>query len=210
MGKLVNGINGPFVGTIGTVVGSSWNGIPYTKGRYKKRTKKISKKEVGNRGKFGDSQAWLRPLLDFVRVGFNGYTKTVKGFIAAKSYLSKHAFEGELPNVRINPALMKVSFGDLPLSPNIAVAPVADSYLQFTWDTTPVHGGSPKDQIMMLAYDIENALAMYTTTGQFRDMGVDRLRIDMAAGKTYHIYAAFSADDRKSQSHSMYLGEMSF
>jgi len=60
MGRFTNGINSPIQGKVGTVVGSSWKGIPYVKSAYKKRTKKISKKEAGNRSKFGEAQFWLK------------------------------------------------------------------------------------------------------------------------------------------------------
>jgi len=209
MGKLINGINGPIQGKVGTVHGSSRKGVPYLKGPYKKRTKKISKKEKGNRNKFADSQFWLKPLLEFVREGFKGYTERVEGFIAAKSYLSKNAFEGDQPNIRINPALVKVSFGDLPLSNDIAVGLIAPGQLQFTWDGAPVAGGSPKDQVMMLAYDIEHKLASYTTTGQFRSTGSDTLPIPTQKGRTYHLYCAFNGVDRESRSHSVYMGAIS-
>jgi hypothetical protein len=59
---------------------------------------------------------------------------------------------------------------------------------------------------MMLAYDIEHANAYYNTTGQFRSAGADILRIDPTAGKTYHIYLAFTSADRSMQSESVYLG----
>src|SRR6266699_2561699 len=129
MAKLINGINGDIWGTVGSVVCSSWKGEPHIKKKYKKRTKKITQKEKGNRNKFADSQFWLQPLLDFVREGFKGYTKRVEGFSAAKSYLSKNAFEGEQPNIRINPALVKVSYGDLPLSNDMAVGLTAPGKL---------------------------------------------------------------------------------
>ena len=206
MGKLINGINGPILGKVGTIHGSSWKGIPYVKGPYKKRTKKISKKEAGNRNKFADSQFWLQPLLKFVREGFKGYAERVEGFIAAKSYLSKNAFEGGQPNIRINPALVKVSFGDLPLSDDMAVGLTGPGQFQFTWDGSYVQGGSLKDQVMMLAYDIDNKRAFFTTAGQFRSTGADTLNIDPAKGKTWHLYMAFNGVDRTRRSHSVYLG----
>jgi len=61
MGKLINGINGPFPGKVGTSIGSSWKGIPYIKGPYKKRTGKASKEEKGNRNKFAMAQRWFQP-----------------------------------------------------------------------------------------------------------------------------------------------------
>jgi len=208
MGRFVNSINGPIQGKVGSVIGSSRKGIPYVKGPYKKRTAKVSKKEIGNRSKFADAQFWLRPLLAFVREGFKGYSLQSEGFIAAKSYLLLNAFEGAPPNFTINPSLVRVSFGDLPLSNNIAVEQIAVDQLQFTWDPARVEGASPLDQAMLLAYDVENAAAYFTVTGQFRNTGSDTLQIAPKTGRTYHLYFAFSAADRSRQSHSLYLGEI--
>jgi hypothetical protein len=206
MGQLISGINGHIRGKIGTVIGSSWKGKPYVKGPYKKRTAKVGKGEAGNRNKFAEAQFWLKPLLKFVREGFKGYTDRVEGFCAAKSHLLLNAFKGVQPDIRINPALVAVSFGDLPMSNDISVSKTAPGYLAFTWDPAAVAGGHAKDQVMMLAYDIENATAYFTTIGQFRKDGGDVLRTDPTPGRTYHIYCAFSAADRSRQSHSVYLG----
>ena len=111
MGKLINGINGPFLGKVGNGIGSSWKGIPYIKGPYKKRTGKASEGEKGNRNKFGMAQRWLQPALPFVREGFKNYSPTVDGFLAAKSWLLLHSFEGIQPDISINPALVKLSHG---------------------------------------------------------------------------------------------------
>jgi hypothetical protein len=62
MGRLVSGINGPIIGKVGDVVGSSWKGIPYLKGKYKKRAKNVSDKELANRERFAKAQAWLAPI----------------------------------------------------------------------------------------------------------------------------------------------------
>jgi hypothetical protein len=206
MAKIPEGINGPITGTVGSVVGSSWKGIPYIKKAYKERTKKVSATELGNRNKFGEAQFWLQPILNFVREGFKGYTETVEGFLAAKSYLSKNAWEGTGADMRINPALVKVSWGKLPLSPDMAVEKTAEGYLRFSWSPEAVEGGSPLDQVMMLAYDVESKYTASAITGQFRSTGEDVLKLLMPKGSTYHIYMAFNAADRKSQSHSVYLG----
>ena len=92
MGRLVSGINGPIIGKVGTVIGSSRNGIHYVKGPYKKRTLTVSAKELDNRKKFAAAQAWLAPLVDFVREGFRGYSQRSQGFIAAKSWLLEKRF----------------------------------------------------------------------------------------------------------------------
>ena len=202
MGKFINGANGPIQGKIGAVIGSSWKGIPYVKGPYKKRTIMISEREKGNRNKFSLAQSWLSPLLPFVRVGFKGYAPPIEGYVAAKSHILHNAFE----NGVINPSMVKVSHGDLQLPGNIAVGKINDHQLRYTWDTTLSGNASHKDQVMLLAYNVENAKAYYSLTGQFRSAGMDTLEIDPTKGLIYHIYVAFVADDRSSQSDSMYLG----
>ncbi|MFI5153930.1 MAG: DUF6266 family protein [Chitinophagales bacterium] len=208
MAKLSNNILGPFSGRIGNVVGSSWKGIPYLKSAHASRTKKISDKEKANRQKFKLAQEWLTPLLDFVRQGYKGYTPTVEGFVAAKSYLMKNAMEIAGASFRINPEKMKVSVGTLPLSENIAVKPTEDLQIQFTWDTTRVQGALDRDQVMMLAYDIEKEQATYTIAGEFRHTGSATLPAPCNKGAKCHVYLAFVAVDRSRQSDSIYLGEI--
>ncbi|MBO9571747.1 MAG: hypothetical protein J7497_05995, partial [Chitinophagaceae bacterium] len=159
MARIPMGINGAIQGKVGTVIGSSWKGIPYIKAAYKKRTGKVGKKEKANRTKFGDAHRWLQPILDFVRQGFKGYTPTVEGFTAAKSYLLLNGFEGVAPDISINPALVKVSSGNLPLSDDITVEKTTNNQLLFSWSPSYVEDGSNKDQAMLLAYDIDNAIA---------------------------------------------------
>lgn len=207
MGKLTDSIFGSFEGKVGPVVGSSWKGIPYIKSAYKKRTEKVSAKELGNRDKFAMAQAWLKPLLPFVREGYKGYTKTVEGYHAAKSYLLMNCFTGIAPNTSIDPSLMKVSYGDLPLSANIKVKQGKNGLLQFTWSKAAVKGTSAQDQVMLLAYDVDHKIAYYNLNGQFRNTGADVLVTDATPGRTYQLYLAFTAADRSRQSNSAYLGE---
>jgi hypothetical protein len=208
MGKLANGINSAFEGKVGSVVGSSWKGIPYIKSAYKKRTKKISEKELANRKKFGMAQYWLKPLLPFVREGFKGFSPTVEGYVAAKSYLLHNCFSGTPPDISIDPSLMKISYGDLPLPANIKVKQGKNGSLQFTWNKVVVAGTSAQDQVMMLAYDVDNKIAFYNLTGQFRSAGTDALQVDATRGRRYQLYLAFTAADRSRQSDSVYLGEL--
>jgi hypothetical protein len=65
---------------------------------------------------------------------------------------------------------------------------------------------NPADQVMMLAYNINDRIAVYNTYGKFRSAGCDILQLDNTKGKIYHIYCAFVGHDRKRQSNSVYLG----
>ena len=209
MGRLLGGVNGPIQGKVGAMIGSSRNGFPYVKGPYKKRTKTVSKKELANRNKFALAQAWLGPLLAFVREGFRGYGQRSQGFVAAKSWLLKNGFIGQGDDLRIDPALVKVSSGDLPNPADIAVAWTETGNLKFTWNPAYIDLRE-SDQVMMLAYDVERGNAKLNTTGQLRKTGTDILKVERMGDNNFHVYAAFNAADRSRQSDSVYLGEWKF
>jgi hypothetical protein len=219
MARIFNGITGQFQGKVGTVVGATWKGIPYMRSRPKKRTAVVSKKESANRNRFAMAHKWLQPLTLFLREGFKGYTPTVEGFLAAKSYLLKNAFEGEGEHLVINPAKVKVSHGDLPLPENITAKVIGPNQIQFSWDTTTMPFDNRYDQAMVLAYDMEAELtrfnqkiALYELTGQFRSTGAHILNISPRDPEkedsvgTYHCYIAFVSADRSRRSNSVYLG----
>ena len=172
------------------------------------RTKKISAKEKANRQKFKVAQEWLSYLLDFVRQGYKGYSPTVEGFSAAKSYLMKNAMEFVGGEWKVNPALMKVSCGTLSLSENISVKSTKDGKLQFTWDTGMVKEGYGNDQVMLLAYNIKSKVANYDIAGAFRNTRSASLVSPAGKGGSCHVYVAFVAADRRRQSDSVYLGEI--
>ncbi len=207
MAKMTNGIMGAFNGKVGTVVGATWKGIPYMRSIPRSRTGPISKKEKANREKFAVAQYWLKPLLEFVRVGFKDYSPTVTGFSAAKSWMMKNAMEKTADGFIINPSHMLVSYGDLPMPANIRLGDMKAGKLPLYWDVVEKDHGHMYDQCMLLAYDIENEKALMKLTGQFKQVGSDTIDIRQK-GKIYHIYAAFIAADRSLVSNSVYLGEV--
>jgi hypothetical protein len=209
MGRLISGVNGQIQGKVGNLIGSSRNGIAYVKGPYKNRTKKVSEKELLNRKKFAMAQKWLKPLVEFVRIGFRGYSQRSQGFVAAKSWLLHNSFTGTGENLQIDPALVKLSSGDLPNPKDIAVELMETGNLKFTWNPASDESNA-KDQIMMVAYNVDSAHVLSMTTGQFRSNGSDILKVQKMDNKSFHIYAAFNAADRSRQSDSIYLGEWKF
>jgi hypothetical protein len=150
---------------------------------------------------------WLRSK-EFVREGFKGYSQLSEGFVAAKSYLMKNAMEGEMFDVTINPALVRVSFGDLRLPADITVTLKAGNILEFNWN--PDFSGediNQYDQAMLLIYDIEHEKVHQRKTGEFRKTGKMELELTTEkSGHTYHIYFAMAAHDRSRRSNSVYLG----
>jgi len=204
MARLVNGINGPIIGKVGTVVGSHRNGKGYIKG-HAGRTAKQTPNELIAKERFAKVHYFLQPLLEYVREGFRHQVK--KGYNGAKSYTLLNAVEGEPMHSNVNPALVKVSLGDLPISKDLTVN-YENGEIIFTWNTEKPEDGSLYDQLMPLAYCAleEKERVRYHITGALRKSGTDSLHVGTTRGLTYHIYVAFTAADRSRNSDSLYLG----
>src|SRR6185503_10252964 len=158
-------------------------------------------KERLNQDKFSKAHYWLHPLLDFIRIGFRGYSPKMEGFNAAKSYCLKNSFTGETAKQAIDPSLVQLSYGGLPLPSNINMKRSGDYLLEFSWDKK-YNGGNYYDQAMLLAYDVETGHAEMQLTGQFRLTGADKLELPHIKQQNYQVYIAFIAHDRSSQSNS--------
>lgn len=207
MAKLISGMIGTIKGKAGNIVVSSWKGNPYVKAVSKKRTVEYSIAEKANHSRFGMGHLWLQPILEFVRIGFKNYSPTLEGFGAAFSHLLKYSIEGEKENATVNPALVKVSHGDLALSDGLSVVKNAEGNFVFSWDMDIPQHTNVRDQIMMLAYNPEEGGGIFMElTGQFRSSGNDILLVSTRKRQTYHVYAAFISFDRNRRSHSQYLG----
>ena len=208
MARLNNGVYGPISGKLGPAIGATWKGQPYLRSRPRKRGKKRGAREKLNQDKFSQAHYWLQPLLPYVRIGFRGYSSTVEGFNAAKSFCLKHAFTGEAAARQIDPSLVQLSYGDLPLPINIKMKRSGDYFLQFSCDKKN-NGVNNNDQAMLLAYDSETGQNKMQLTGQFRLSGADELELPQIKKQNYHVYIAFIAHDRSRQSNRVYLGKVS-
>jgi hypothetical protein len=205
MARLNNGLYGHISGALGPAIASTWKGKPYLRSRPRKRGKKRGIKEKLNQDKFSKAHYWLQPLLDFIRIGFRSYSPTIDGFNAAKSCCLKNSFTSEAAEQKIDPSLVQLSHGELPLPLNINIKRSGDHLLEFSWDTT-YNGGNHYDQAMLVAYDVEARRVEMKLTGQFRLTGADKMELPPVRNKSYHVYIAFVAHDRSRQSNSVYLG----
>jgi hypothetical protein len=208
MAKLITGINGPIEGKVGTVIGSSFRGVPYIKAAPGKKPAKRTPDEALNQSSFSSLHYWLQPIIPFLREGFRDYSETVFGFNAAKSFNLKHAFKGDRSNKALDPSLVQVSDGDLPLPSYASVEKSGNYTLQFTWDASTESFDAKRDQVMMLAYDDVKKIYRWVLLGQFRSAGTDTLELEATTGCNYHVYMAFVAHDRSRRSKSVYLGRV--
>ncbi len=208
MGKASNGMFDAFTGKIGNLVGYYANGQYIIRSVPSKRKGKVSAAEKCNRKKFALVQAWFKPILDFVRVGFKNFGSRTGGYKAAVAYALRNAVKGDCSSLHVDPELVKVSGGDLHFPAVASMALQPNSLLEFSW-STEIADGDAYDQVMLLAYEENQRSVIFKETAAFRWLGTDHLVLqNAAAGFAYHIYMAFVAQDRSRQSDSRYLGKI--
>ena len=75
MGKIKQGILGGFNGTVGTVVGGSWKGMAYMRGKAQSIKNPRTEKQMSQRIKFGMAQKFVKVMTAYLKVGFRNYTQ---------------------------------------------------------------------------------------------------------------------------------------
>ncbi len=115
MATFKEGINGPFKGKVGSVIGSSWRKIHYMKGMRKvKRNKpKPSEKQAVQHRKFTLLNRFFMPIVPVLDIGFHSLTSRATAKNAAFSYNYDHAFVEDGDQVTLNYPALKFSHGSL-------------------------------------------------------------------------------------------------
>ena len=98
-----------------------------------------------------------------------------------------------------------MSHGSLGLSEDLQFV-FLDGQLVVSWNPTGSINRGPRDRVMILAYNIEAGWAKEELSGSRRDAGSHSISLMKEPPGTYHIYAAFGAEDGSRQSDSRYLG----
>ena len=101
MAKLPNGIFGPISGKIGSLVGSTWMGIPYIReiSHPKANPAPRSAARLANEEKFKFINNWLVPFHDYLTVGFSNLAVRKTAIAAALSANYKTVFSGTWPDL---------------------------------------------------------------------------------------------------------------
>ncbi len=197
--------NGSFIGKIGTVVGCTWKGQHYVR-RIPVRTAPPSEKEMENRYIFNLVNQWLKPIQDFVRLGFRNYSPTVWGVNAASSVLHKTALNRDGMNSAIDPALVQLSSGELQLPEDLQLVREGTTLI-FSWDPSSGPYKGARDRMILLAYDPENGCALQELSASLRYKGFHSLSVAGVPPGIYHVYVAFIGED-SGQSDSGYVGSL--
>lgn len=201
------GINGPFSGKVGSVVGYKLNGqqVMRSVGR---RTKPFTALELLNQAKMSVVSEFLGPIKPFVKFGYQREAppgSRVGPFQLAQSYVRKNAVDiDDEGKPFVNPAKVLISQGKLepPLSGTVKRE---NNQLTIRWEQSGQ--ASKADRLMLLLYD-GSMFRYFRELGAERHEGMETLELDLLrfAENPIYVYAAFRNTMFDKISDSVYCG----
>ena len=207
MGTIKQGILGGFSGKVGTVIGSSWKGISYMRGRAQNVKNPRTEGQMEQRSKFSLTLEFLKPITAYIRTGYKMYANKQTAFNAAMSYIVKNAVSGIYPNYMLDFSQVLVSRGTLtqPLNANAAMSA---GKVSVSWTDNSGQGDAqPIDVAMPLAFNTNNGEAVFSTNSATRADQLAELTFPADwAGDTVEIYIGFISADGINVANSLYLG----
>ncbi len=207
MAKLSQGINGPFSGKVGAVVGYTWKGIAVMRGRPAKRTKPFTPKELNHQAKFRLMNKFLIPANGLLNVTFAHLAVGMSAFNKAFSYNVKNAITGIQPNLAIDYRMVLISRGDLPNAESPAVSSPSAGLLQFTWtDNSGKGNAKATDKAFVAVYSEEMGNWDYRLDVATRDQGKCEMVMLSFPGRPVQTFIGFISADGKDASDSAYTG----
>lgn len=210
MGRIKQGANGGFSGKAGSVIGSSWKGIDYIKGRPKTSSKPASQLQLEQQAKFKLAVNFLKPIKDLLNFTCVSLSQgRAMGFNMALKQVLAEAILGDYPNYSIDYGAVKLAYGPLAIAKGSVIAE-AGGILKVSW--TPQvnkYNGFADDEITVLIYDPETNIY---TQGLDNITRVDaEMEITLGSdmiGQTLEIYYFLTGRDGKKISGSWYGGEV--
>jgi hypothetical protein len=209
MGKLLQGVNGPFSGKVGTAVGYMWKDVPVIRARPRRRRKPFSEKELNQQARFALMNEFLAPVKDLLNISFAHLAYRMTGFNKGFSYNVKAAILGIRPDLSIDYPTVLLSRGDLTKAESTAVLFSEPGLLQFTWTDNSGKGkASGTDKVFVAVYNAEtgywqNKLDLATRADSKCEL---KFLSEHYTRKPLHVYLGFMAADGKDASDSVYLG----
>ena len=209
MGKIKQGILGGFNGTVGTVIGGSWKGLSYMRGKAQSIKNPRTEKQMAQRIKFGLAQKFVKVMTAYLQVGFRNYTQHQTATNAAMSHTVRNCMAGTYPVFGIDPGKVLVSSGSL-MPGRFCTVKVADNVASFAWeDNSDESHAAIDDFAMPLIYNFTKGEAVFTTEDASRVDCKTELKLPADwSGDLLSCYIAFASVQNTHVSNSVYVGDI--
>lgn len=208
MGQYVHGILGPFNGKIGTVIGSSWNGISYMRSLPRPSSVPPTVAQLTQRLKFGLATNFLAPLKSLLDVGYKSFAIRQTAYNAATAQLIADGLTGAYPNYAVDFSKVLFSKGNLTGAWTPAAASTVAGTIDVSWENNSGLGNAVAgDKVIILAYHPQLFQFVYKLEGALRSAATDELAVPAGfSGDSVHVWVAFQSADKKTISTSVYAG----
>jgi hypothetical protein len=210
MGKLTQGILGPVSGTVGTVTGASWKGIPTLRAKSNAKRTKFTQVQLEQQAKFATVIKFLSPITAILENTF--YDKSVKrsGFNTAVSFNITNAITGTYPAYAIDYSKARVAKGKLPMaSAPSAMYIAATKSIHYSWvDNSGTSRAKSSDRAVYIVFCPAKDEGIYMLNGPVRSdegNGADA-SVAQFAGHQVHTYLSFLGDKPGDVATSVYTG----
>ena len=210
MGNIKQGILGGFSGTVGPVVGSSWKGISYMRGKAQSVKDRNTLAQKKQRQKFAIAIKFISVVTPYINYGYKNYAVKQTCGNAAVSYIFKNnCIIGEYPDYSIDYQTIKVALGQLRKAENPTVV-LTSGTASFNWSDNSGNGNAQAGDIAMaLLYNKDKKEAEYDIGNATRADGVLTFSYPSGwQGDNVVAYLSFMSEDGKLVADSEYLGEI--
>lgn len=209
MGKIYQGILGPFSGKVGTVVGSIRKGQGYMRGLAASKKDARTESQLAQRAKFAITQKLLKGITPYLRVGYRGNTDTATPYNVATSKNVKLCIAGKYPSLGFDPSKLVLSEGSLE-GVEIYAASIKNNVATFTWtDNSDEQSANMNDFAMPMVYNFSKCKAIYSLEKASRVDGNTTLDIQASwKNDKLSCYIAFAAVETNAVSDTIYIGDV--
>ena len=204
MGIINQGILGGVSGTVGTVVGGSWKGINYLRGKAGKYKDANSAMQIGHRAKFSACVALAKAMMDNIihRIWDRKAVKMSGYNLFVKTNLPMFDVNGDIPNY----GKLTFSLGDLRLPDNLSVQDDVETPggIAITWaNNAGVGNAQASDRLRVLAMS-EDEVSVLEGLNITRDAEAANILLPFGAGVEAQVYLFFENEANTSFSASVH------
>ena len=209
MGKLINGINGPFSGKVGAVVGYVSRGKSIMRGLPNiSKSRKPSPLQAQQHVKFSLMNKFLGPIIPFLNITNKTNNPDLSGYNKAFSYNVKNAVSGSYPDMVINYEMALLTRGDLPNIKQSSAESIEIGKIRFSWTDNSGSGqarSSDKAFVAIYCSEIANGW-VYGFDLAERSAGNFLFDAAKFKGHLVHAYMGFLSANGNEVSDSLYVG----
>jgi hypothetical protein len=209
MGKYNKGILGAFSGKVGTVIGSSWNGIDYMRSLPRPSSKAPSDLQLIHRSKFGLVNGFLGPVSNLVNLGYKSLATRKTGYNVAIAEMMSDAITGIYPDFEIDYTKIFFSKGSLTGVYGVLASSVTPGEINMSWaDNSGSGTAKATDKAVVLIYNPAKSAFVYNLeNGALRDAAADSIILPAEfSGDEVQVWIAFMTPDKKTFSTSIHAG----